>query len=259
MTYFGSNLSKSLTFVFLFISALLSGCSSQEIKPSQDQAQNKLSDIDPWEGFNRSMYGFNKQLDKAILKPATDVYTAITPDPVEQGVGNFFSNLSEVGSAVNNLLQGKVVDSVHVISRFIVNSTFGIGGIFDFASFAGMDKRPEDFGQTLGKWGVPAGPYVVLPFFGPKFVRGSAAIPVDNRFDILNEVIPNNRQTAAQVVKLLNVRKGLRSFEGLVFGDEYAFVRDAYLSRRQAQVYDGIANIRPPANKQEFDEFDEFD
>ena len=123
---------------------------------------------DPWERLNRSMYGFNDKLDKAILKPTAKGYKAITPDPVEHGVNNFFSNIGEVRVIVNDLLQFKLLQTLSDTTRLVINSTIGIGGIFDVAKPMGLKKHHEDFGQTLGYWGVSNGPYLVLPLFRPQ-------------------------------------------------------------------------------------------
>lgn len=199
---------------------------------------------DPWQGFNRSMYAFNDTLDSAIVKPAAKGYRAITPDFVETGVRNVFGNLDDVSIGVNNVLQGKLTNAGSDVGRILVNTTIGIGGLFDIASKMGLRKHEEDFGQTLGVWGVPSGPYLVLPFFGPSTLRDSPSIPVDRiLLDPLTYVeLKTGERVAINALDLVSLRAELLSLEDAVEGisqDQYSLIREAYLDRREFLLNDG--------------------
>ena len=206
---------------------------------------------DPWESYNRNMYQFNRTIDRAVLKPAAETYRAVVPEPARIGVSNFYSNIEDISNTINNILQGKVDAGLADLGRFLVNSTLGMAGLVDIATAVGIEKSSEDFGQTLGVWGVPSGPYFVIPFLGPSTARDAPARYVDPRFfydrDISN-VFLRNSLFALDVVRtraaLLQADKVLEQAGGI---DEYAFVRDGWLQRRQNQVYDG----RPPKPKDE--------
>jgi phospholipid-binding lipoprotein MlaA len=209
---------------------------------------------DPLEGYNRAMYSFNDFADRAVIKPVAKVYDAVTPDPISHGISNFFSNLNEITVILNDLLQFKFNQAAHDTGRFLLNSTVGFAGIFDVAGYAGHTKNDEDFGQTLGAWGVQPGAYVVLPFFGPRTVRDSFGLVADIYTDpvvYIDDVATRNAVAATRIVDnratLLSAEKVLD--EAAI--DEYSFVRDAYLQRRQNLVYDG----NPP---EEYDDFDVF-
>lgn len=216
---------------------------------------------DPFESYNRAMYGFNDKLDTYVLKPVAEGYRFVVPSIVRSGVRNFFANLEDVWIGANNLLQGKVEEGLGDWMRFAVNSTFGLGGLLDVASEGRLQKHNEDFGQTLGRWGVGSGPYVVLPFFGPSSVRDTAALPVDITVGNLprnaaiqagagsNEVALRN---SLWVTSIINIRAGLLDTTNLLDQaalDRYSFVRDAYLQRRRSAVYDG----NPPKLKDDDD------
>ncbi|MEE3215266.1 MAG: VacJ family lipoprotein, partial [Pseudomonadota bacterium] len=156
--------------VVLAAALAVSGCASSGVNSEPNPA-------DPWEGFNRRVFAFNDVLDRYALKPAAQGYRYITPDPLERGVSNFFDNLGEVRTVLNSLLQGKPANAGNSSMRFLMNTTFGLGGLLDPASHAGFTADTEDFGQTLAAWGVGEGPYVVLPFLGPSTVRDTAALP----------------------------------------------------------------------------------
>lgn len=203
---------------------------------------------DPLEGYNRAMFSFNETVDKAVIKPLAEGYDYIAPKPVKIGVGNFFGNLADVWISVNNLLQGKVVDSLSDLGRVLVNSTLGIAGLFDVATDMGLEKHDEDFGQTLGAWGVGEGGYFVVPFLGPRTIRDALALPVDFKGDPVNwiqDVATRNSLLGLRVVHdrytLLGVEKTLK--EGSL--DEYTYARDYYLQQRRYRVYDGKPPKRP--------------
>lgn len=198
---------------------------------------------DPFEPYNRAMFKFNDTLDQAALKPAAQAYSHL-PSFVQTGVSNFFGNLADVWTAVNNLLQGKLGDGVTDVMRVAVNTTFGLGGLLDIASEAGMPKHKEDFGQTLGKWGVASGPYVVLPILGPSTLRDTIATPVDLSGDPWRYKEPVRWRNTGIVVRVVDQRAALLGASNLledVALDRYEFVRDAYLQRRESKIHDGEA------------------
>jgi phospholipid-binding lipoprotein MlaA len=205
---------------------------------------------DPLENYNRAMFGFNEGVDKAVLKPVASGYKTVMPEFARTGVINFFSNTGDVWIGVNNILQGKVGAGVSDFGRFGMNSTVGILGVLDVASNAGLEKHNEDFGQTLGRWGVSSGPYVVLPILGPSTVRDGLSLLVDWRGNPLRYVgnIPTrNELTGLRVVDTrANLLDASRLAEEAAL-DHYAYVRDAYLQRRRSLIYDG----NPPRERDE--------
>ena len=196
-------------------------------------------EVDPWEGFNRTVFEFNEVLDEYALKPAAQGYQAITPDLVEAGIGNFFDNLSDVGDFVNNLLQLKGEAAVQDATRVVFNTTIGVGGLIDVATPMGLPEHDEDFGQTLGYWGTETGPYLVLPFFGPSNVRDGIGLIPDSFVDPVGEVehIPSRNQLYA--LRVVDTRADLLGADELLNGDRYTAMRDAYLQRREFLVSDG--------------------
>lgn len=194
---------------------------------------------DPLEGFNRSMFAFNESVDSAVLKPAAQAYQKVTPGVVKTAVGNFFSNAGDVWTAVNNVLQGNFADGANDFMRFAINTTIGVGGLIDVASAGGMPKHQADFGQTLGVWGVPAGPYVVLPILGPSTLRDSLATPIDFKGDILysrGSVAFRNTSSVLRIVdKRANALDAVNLIEEAAL-DRCVFIRGAYLQRRESQV-----------------------
>lgn len=210
---------------------------------------------DPWEGFNRSMYSFNTKLDNAVLKPAAKGYRAVTPDPVETGVTNFFANLEEIQVLVNNLLQFKPLAALSDTGRLAVNSTIGIAGLFDVATPLGLDKHEEDLGQTLGRWGMGAGPYLVLPFFGPSSPRDAFGLAGDYALDPIRRVDENSTRNGLYVLETVDTRAQLLAVDDIIEEaafDPYIYVRDAWLQRRRSLVYDGDP---PPEESDEIDIF----
>jgi phospholipid-binding lipoprotein MlaA len=222
---------KSLFLAILF-ALTLSACAS-------------TGNNDPLEGMNRGIYKFNDVTDKAVIKPIAGAYKAVLPSPVRSGVNNFFGNLGTFVSVINDLLQFKFDKAVTGAGRFVINSTFGIAGLVDVASMDGIEKRNEDFGQTLGHWGVGSGPYIVLPFLGPSSVRDTTGLVVDTiAFDPLAYVDDPATRNSARALKILDKRAQLLPGSDLLDEaalDPYAFMRDAYFQRRQNQIYDGNA------------------
>jgi len=215
----------------IILASLLTGCASQANK-------------DPLEGFNRGVYKFNDVADKAVIKPIAGAYKATLPAPVRSGVNNFFTNLGTFVSAINDLLQLKVDKAVEGLGRFAINSTFGIAGIIDVASMDGIEQRNEDFGQTLGHWGVGTGAYIVLPLLGPSTLRDTSGFVVDTAFfDPITYIGEPRVRNSLRAVKYLDKRAQLLPGSDLLDDaalDPYAFMRDAYLQRRASQVQDGI-------------------
>lgn len=197
---------------------------------------------DPLESVNRSIYGFNDRLDTALVKPVATVYRDVTPDWFRAGVGNFFNNIEDVWSTVNNVLQGRGEYAVDSAKRVAVNTTVGLLGTFDIASKMDIDKHPSNFGLTLGRWGVGTGPYVVLPLLGPTTLRGIAGLPVDRQGNLITYVDDEGTRTGATALNLINLRATYLQAGDVVDGaalDKYSFIRDAYLQRERNKVYDG--------------------
>ena len=204
--------------------------------PAMGQA---ASEEDPWEGFNRPIFRFNDTLDTYALKPIAQGYRAVTPQFLEDGVHNVFGNIGDVGNLANNLLQGKVHDAGVDTGRLIFNTTFGVLGFFDVAKHMGLQKSNEDFGQTLGVWGLGSGPYLVIPFLGPSTVRDATGRVPDSLltpYPYIDHVPTRNVTRGVQVV---DTRASLLQAERLISGDKYIFIRNAYLQSREFKIKDG--------------------
>lgn len=198
-----------------------------------------LANEDLYEGFNRKIHNFNDFADQKVIRPIAVGYDKVMPNPAKRLVTNFFGNLVEVGNGLNNLLQGKPKQAVTDVSRVLVNTTIGIGGLFDPATRMGLRASDEDFGQTLAVWGVPRGPYVVLPFLGPSSVRDVFTRTVDSRLDPLRYYNTVSHRNSLFGFSVLHTRSQLLAADSVVFGDRYIFYRDAYLQRREFQEKDG--------------------
>ncbi len=194
---------------------------------------------DPWEGFNRSIFVFNETLDEYVLLPVTKGYKAVAPGFVETGVSNFFGNLGDVGTLANNVFQAKFSDAASDLSRILFNTFIGLGGLIDVSTPMGIEKHDEDFGQTLGYWGVDTGPYLVLPFFGPSNVRDGLSLVPDTLLDPVYYVEDDSARYALYGLRVVDQRAALMESEKLISGDRYSFIRDAYLQRREFLVNDG--------------------
>ena len=205
---------SSLRLPAALLCLLLSGCATTASSPS---------DADPWERVNRSTYAFNDAIDRAVLKPVAKGYRRYVPQWMRTGVTNFLSNLAYPTVIVNNVLQLKLMDAVSDTTRLVLNTTFGLGGLFDPASKAGLPRNDEDFGQTLGYWGMPSGPYVVIPFLGPSTLRDAPSLYVDYLTDA-RHYLGANPPAEAMIQDAF---------------DPYAVTRNAYLDRREYQVRDG--------------------
>jgi phospholipid-binding lipoprotein MlaA len=213
--------------------ALLAGCATgPDANPK-----------DPLEPFNRGVYRFNDAVDTAVLKPVATAYVDITPSPVRTGVNNFFGNLGDLWSAVNAGLQLRPRETADNLLRFGVNTVLGFGGLLDIASEAGIERTRIDFGQTLGRWGVPSGAYLVLPFFGPSTVRDTGGLVADSAADPVGHVDHIPSRNSLYALRVVDTRAGLLR-AGELFNDAaldpYSFMRDFYLNRRQRQIDDMI-------------------
>ena len=195
---------------------------------------------DPWENVNRKTHNFNMTLDDYVIRPIAETYDFIIPEFVQIGFSNVFDNLGVPVSAANNLIQFKPVGFITETSRFILNSTFGIFGLFDVASRLGIKERNEDFGQSLGHWGFASGPYLVIPFFGPSSARDGFSLAPDYylRPDLVR-FEDNKSDLALNGLSVVNLRAGLLSISDLSGNDQYSFYRDAYLQRREYEINDG--------------------
>ena len=198
--------------------------------------------LDPWESWNRKVFAFNEGLDENLLKPVATVYSKVVPQFVRRSVDNFFGNAADAWSAVNNLLQGKLQPAFEDTVRFTTNSVFGFFGLLDIATEFGLDHRYEDFGQTLGHWGISPGPYVVWPLFGPSTVRDSIALPLDRSVSPALVINSGATQWGITGLQVINTRANLLGAIQLLDDialDKYSFLRDAYLQRRRSLVFDG--------------------
>jgi phospholipid-binding lipoprotein MlaA len=226
----------------------LDGCTT--IRESRGGPGQRL---DPWENWNRKVFNFNEDVDKAILRPVATVYADVVPQPVRRGVSNFFSNFADAWSAINNMLQGKFELGFEDMTRVGANTLFGLFGILDVASEMGLDHHYEDFGQTLGRYGVGAGAYVVLPVLGPSTVRDAAAMPLDRLASPPAFFDGTGTQIGLSLLQIVNTRSSLLGATRVIDDislDKYTFVRDAYLQRRRSLVFDGDVPETPAAPEQ---------
>ncbi|KAF1694192.1 MlaA family lipoprotein [Pseudoxanthomonas koreensis] len=205
--------------------------------PAVDTAPAAVA-YDPWEPMNRGIHAFNNMVDRAVARPIARAYVAVVPQPVRLGVTNFFDNLSSPLTFVNQVLQGRPRDAVQTVGRFLVNSTLGIGGVFDPASDLKMKRRSEDFGQTLGIWGWRSSRYVELPFFGPRTLRDVMGLAGDAPLSMTPRIEEDKVRIALQGLQLVDTRAQLLALDALrdAAPDEYAITRDAWLKRRTFQI-----------------------
>jgi len=241
MTLLAARFRIALTLGLLSLT-LLAGCASTN------------NPRDPLEPINRAVYHFNDGLDKAIMKPVATVYREVLPDVVRTGVTNFFNNLYDILTALNNLLQGKIADAVSDVGRLAVNTTVGVAGLIDVATEIGLEKHKEDFGQTLGRWGIGDGPYLQIPFLGPSSLRDAVGAFSDYKVDPIRWIWRDHVASRNSVWGLyfVNLRASLLDSTKILDEaalDPYEFQRDAYLQRRRNLIYDG----NPPSQKEEED------
>lgn len=222
----------------LLILSVLTGCASGP----------NANPRDPFEPFNRGVYQFNDAVDTAVLKPVATAYRDVVPSPVRKGVNNFFGNLQDAWSFVNNALQLKGEAAMDSFFRFGVNTVIGLGGILDVATEMNIEKHTRDFGHTLGYWGVGPGPYIVLPLLGPSTLRDTAALPVDMQGDLVAGISDVPTRNTLTAVRIVDTRADLLKATAMldeVALDKYTFVRDAYLQRRRSVIFDG----NPPSEE----------
>lgn len=206
--------------------------------------------LDPWESWNRKVFAFNEDLDRTVLKPVATKYVDIVPQPVRHGVSNFFGNFADAWSAVNNMLQGKIDRGFQDITRVGTNTVFGLLGVLDVATEMGLDHQYEDFGQTLGHYGVGAGAYMVLPILGPSTVRDTVALIPDRYFTAPVLLAGGDYDISLTLLQIVNTRASLLGASQVIDDislDKYTFIRDAYLQRRRSLVFDGDAPETPEA------------
>jgi phospholipid-binding lipoprotein MlaA len=229
----------------LVIGAALGACATVPPNAGKNPA-------DPWERYNRHVSEFNDQLDAAVLRPVAKTYATVVPTPVRDCVTNFFTNVADVPSFLNNVLQAKPTEAATDLCRVAINTTIGLLGCFDVASRMGLQRTDEDFGQTLGYWGAGPGPFLVWPLLGPSTVRDSVGRVAGFYTNPINYIPDVATRNILWGTGLIDTRANLLSLDRLLDGalDRYQFIRDAYLQRRRNQVYDG----NPPRVKDEEDE-----
>jgi len=234
-------INNKLPLVCLMAALAISGCATTTPK--------ETAELDPWQEWNKGTQDFNDSFDKHILKPMAIGYLHVTNDAVDKGVTNFFSNINDVGVTINDVLQLKLLQGGMDISRFIINTTAGVGGVFDWAEKIDLPKHNEDFGQTLGYWGVPSGPYLVLPFFGASTPRDTVGLLGDAFLDPLTYVsifggfAGNMATIGTSALDVADYRAGVMSSEKVLKeatdGNRYDFIKNTYLQHREYLIYDG--------------------
>ncbi len=250
---------------FSFISALfiilltqfITGCASNEVIEAEAEAEViEVSEVDPYEGFNRKMFVFNETLDTYVAAPISDAYLYVTPEFVQTGVANFFNNLKDINVVLNDVMQGKLAQGAEDTGRFAVNSTIGLLGLFDVATELGLEKHDEDFAQTLAVWGVPQGPYLVLPVIGPATTRGVPGGIFDAAANPASYV-----GAPIQLLQMLNARanaEGELNFIEEAALDPYVFTRESFLQYRKNLITDGESQNADVLLEEDFED-DEFD
>lgn len=211
-----------------------------------------FAEADPWEPLNRTTYAVNDFADRWVLRPVAVGYSTVAPGVVQDGIGNFFENLGTPGVAINQVLQGKPRLAASDTGRFLLNSTFGIGGLIDIGSRVGLPAHSEDFGQTFGRWGIDSGPYLVLPFRGPSTLRDAVGMGFDTLLNPLRLIDHEPTRYSVLATSIIDTRASLLSAEDLITGDPYVFIREAYLQRRAFLITDGVVEDDPF-----LDDFDE--
>ncbi len=245
--------------VFVLMAVIcLQFCACATSGTATDNSQPERSPTDPWEPLNRPIYNFNSALDKVTLKPLAKVYKFVIPSFMRRGVTNFSRNLRSPLNIINHFLQGKPGDGFGQTGRFLLNSTIGIGGLIDVAAAAGLEQKNEDFGETLAVWGVPNGPYVVVPFLGSRTLRDATMIPLNILADPLFHYKDSSVRDKVYLLRLIDLRARLLSAEELLLKDAYdpyIRIREAYLQRRKYLIYDGD----PPEDDDFYDDLPDLD
>ncbi len=240
MSSAGALVRRLVLCLLVVATGVVTGCAST--RSAVDSVRTAASEMDPFESVNRVIYTVNDKVDRAVLKPLAQGYEFVLPVQVRSCVSNVFGNIGDVPNSLNNFLQGKFRDGGSDICRVGVNTTVGVLGCFDIATRWGFEKHNEDFGQTLGVWGVPSGPYVVLPLFGPSTVRDASALLVDSQLDLtryINDIPVRNISYGVRLVDKRAAALDTTNFIDNAALDPYVFVRDAYLARRRSLVLDG--------------------
>ena len=236
---------KSILLILLLVTT---GCATTS------RTSGDFSPDDPYEKSNRKVFEFNNKIDKLFLRPVTDFYDKATPEFAQTSITNFFANLDDIRISINNLLQGNVVESMSDITRFFINSIFGLGGFFDVASEMGLEKHSEDFGQTLGKWGAKPGPYLMLPFLGPSTTRDAFTFVGDTALAPALSLDDNAARVGLISLDLINTYSAFTGIADIESKDQYAFLRDAYLERRKYEINDGLSE-EDLSNDEDFEDF----
>lgn len=225
------------------------GVQAQTVEEPPPESSTPVDPVDPYEDWNRKVFGFNQFLDDWFLRPVAKGYRAVTPGFVDGAVTNFFNNLTEVRNLANSLFQLKGESAVVAAGRFTYNTVFGLGGLMDVGTAFGMPERPEDFGQTLGYWGVGSGPYLMLPFLGPSTPRDFTGTGVDGwLLPSPWDYAESPDQYYYRALQIVDKRADLIPVEGFMSGDSYTFVRNAYLQRREYLLNDGKVQEDPFAS-----------
>lgn len=239
------------TLLMVLLVSMVSGCATNiPAAPKEQRAE-----YDPWEPLNRRISAFNDNVDKVTFKPLAKGYEAVFPSPVRRGINNFSRNLAIPLSIINNFLQGKARNGFSETGRFLANTTLGIGGLVDVGSGLGLDPHREDFGQTLAAWGVPDGPYVVIPILGPRTFRDATMVPLNFAADPLIYMKHDRTRRSIYLVRAVDLRAQLFTAEQLIEDsfDRYLSIRESYLQNRQFLIYDGD----PPEDDDFYDDFEE--
>ena len=236
---------KSILLILLLVTT---GCATT------NTISDDFNPDDPYEKSNRKVFEFNNKLDKLFLRPVTDFYDKATPEFAQTSITNFFANLDDIRISINNLLQGNIVESMSDITRFFINSIFGLGGFFDVASEMGLEKHSEDFGQTLGKWGAKSGPYLMLPFLGPSTTRDAFTFVGDTALAPALSLDDNAARVGLISLDLINTYSAFTGIADIESKDQYAFLRDAYLERRKYEINDGLSE-EDLSNDEDFEDF----
>ena len=219
----------ALSISLLTVCSMLAGCATG---PNADPR-------DPLEPLNRTVSSFNNGVDRAVVRPVAQAYVAVTPQPVRKGVANFFDNLEDAWSFVNSTLQLRGEQAGNNFFRVVLNTFFGLGGLLNVADEANIPRHPQDLGKTLGRWGVPSGPYVVLPFFGPSTLRDSLTIAAESQANLVGKIEAHSVRDSLSVLRLVDTRAGFLKLDGFLDDaalDKYTFTRDAFLQRRNASI-----------------------
>ena len=232
-TAIGQKLSQTLRYAALTLALALPAM------PAAGQDFATQENRDPFIGVNQVIFGFNEYFDNLLLRPLAVGYSSYVPPPVQTGVTNFFGNIDDLNTMANNLLQWKIPEAVSDCGRILINTTVGIGGLIDVATELGLEKHNEDFGQTLGVWGIESGPYVVLPIFGASSTRDAFGLFVDSLLNPIYQIEDEATRVTTFGAERLEWRTGLLPAESLITGDRYLFLREASFQQREFEINDG--------------------